>query len=92
MLKIIVYALVTSSSLLFGAIIGNTFKISQRIIAAIMAFGSGTLICALTFGLMEEAFRHGGFDSIIIGFISGRVIFVIGDLLIHRYGGRNLIQ
>ena len=54
-----------------------------------MAFGSGVLICALTFGLMEEAFKHGGFDAIIIGFLLGGLVFIFGDFLIHRYGGRN---
>ena len=54
-----------------------------------MAFGSGVLICALTFGLMEEAFKHGGFDAIIIGFLLGGLVFISGDFLIHRIGGRN---
>ena len=75
--------------MILGVIIGTTLKISQKIIAAIMAFGSGVLICALTFGLMEEAFKHGGFDAIIIGFLSGGLVFISGDFLIHRLGGRN---
>jgi len=69
--------------------IGTSLKISQKTIAAIMAFGSGVLICALTFGLMEEAFKHGGFDAVIIGFLLGGVVFISGDFLIHRIGGRN---
>jgi ZIP family zinc transporter len=75
--------------LILGVIIGTTLRISQKIIAAIMAFGSGVLICALTFGLMEEAFKHGGFDAIIIGFLLGGLVFISGDFLIHRIGGRN---
>jgi len=75
--------------LILGVIIGTTLKISQKIIAAIMAFGSGVLICALTIGLMEEAFKHGGFDAIIIGFLLGGLVFISGDFLIHRIGGRN---
>jgi len=75
--------------LILGVIIGTTLKISQKIIAAIMAFGSGVLICALTFGLMEEAFKHGGFDAVIIGFLLGGLVFISGDFLIHRIGGRN---
>lgn len=53
-----------------------------------MAFGSGVLICAMTFGLMEEAFKHGGFDAVIIGFLAGGIIFVIGDYFLHISGGR----
>src|SRR5665811_904635 len=85
----IIYSFLAGFSLILGVIIGTVFKISQRVIAAIMAFGSGVLICALTFGLMEEAFKHGGFDAIVIGFVVGGVVFIGGDFLVHRYGGRN---
>ncbi len=86
---VLLYAFLTGFSLILGVIIGTTFKIRQKAVAAIMAFGSGVLICALTFGLMEEAFKHGGFDAVIIGFLSGGVVFISGDVLIHRIGGRN---
>jgi zinc transporter, ZIP family len=86
---VLLYASLTGFSLILGVIIGTTLKISQKIIAAIMAFGSGVLICALTFGLMEEAFKHGGFDAVIIGFLLGGLVFVSGDVLIHKIGGRN---
>jgi len=85
----IIYSVLAGFSLILGVIIGTVFKIGQRTIAAIMAFGSGVLICALTFGLMEEAFKHGGFDAIVIGFLIGGVVFIGGDFLVHRYGGRN---
>jgi ZIP family zinc transporter len=87
--KVFLYASLTGFSLILGVIIGTTLKINQKVIAAIMAFGSGVLICALTFGLMEEAFKHGGFDAIIIGFLLGGLVFISGDFLIHRIGGRN---
>ena len=83
---VLLYASLTGFSLILGVIIGTTLKISQKIIAAIMAFGSGVLICALTFGLMEEAFKHGGFDAVIIGFLLGGLVFISGDVLIHRIG------
>ena len=92
MLKIttvLLYASLTGFSLILGVIIGTSLKISQKIIAAIMALGSGVLICALTFGWMEDAFKHGGFDAVIIGFLLGGLVFISGDVLIHRHGGRN---
>ncbi|MHB1376398.1 MAG: ZIP family metal transporter [Candidatus Humimicrobiaceae bacterium] len=85
----IIYSILAGFSLILGVIIGTVFKIGQRVIAAIMAFGSGVLICALTFGLMEEAFKHGGFDAIVIGFLIGGIVFIGGDFLVHRFGGRN---
>lgn len=51
-----------------------------------MAFGAGVMICALTFGLMEDAFKFGGFDAIIIGFLIGGIVFIAGDFLIHLLG------
>jgi len=89
MTKVLIFAFLTGFSLILGVIIGTSFKISQRTIAAIMAFGTGVLICALTFGLMEESFKHGGFDAIAIGFLIGGIVFILGDILIHKYGGRN---
>ncbi len=89
MVKVIIFSFLTGFSLILGAIVGTTFKISQRIIAAFMAFGSGVMICALTFGLMEEAFKYGGFYIVIIGFLVGGIVFIAGDFLIHRFGGRH---
>lgn len=89
MVKVIIFALLTGFSLIMGVIIGTFFKINQKVIASIMAFGSGVMICALTFGLMEEAFKYGEFDAVVIGFLLGGVIFIFGDFLIHRFGGRH---
>lgn len=88
MLQIVLYGLISGFSLLFGAFSGYGFNLKQKTIAGFMAFGSGVLICALTFGLMEEAFNHGGFDAIILGFLGGGVVFILGDYFIHRQGGR----
>jgi ZIP family zinc transporter len=88
MIKVLFFSFLTGFSLILGTIIGTSFRIPQKVIAAIMAFGSGVMICALTFGLMEEAFKHGGFDAVIIGFLVGGFVFILGDFLIHRLGGR----
>lgn len=49
--------------------------IPRRLIAAVMAFGSGVLISALSFELMDEAYRPGGFDSTSIGFLGGTAVY-----------------
>jgi ZIP family zinc transporter len=89
MTRVIIFAFLTGLSLILGVIIGTSFKIKQKVIAAIMAFGAGVMICALTFGLMEDAFKFGGFDAIIIGFLIGGIVFIAGDFLIHLLGGRH---
>lgn len=88
MFQAIVYSAIAASALLIGAFIANTFRLSTKVVAAFMAFGSGVLICALTFGLMEEAFNLGGFDAIIIGFICGGLVFIGGDWWLHKIGAR----
>lgn len=88
MTQALIYGGVSGFALLFGAIVGTYFNLSQKAIARFMAFGGGVLICALTFGLMEEAFTHGGFDAVVIGFITGGAVFIAGDYLLHIKGGR----
>ncbi|MDO8507185.1 MAG: ZIP family zinc transporter [bacterium] len=88
MVQAIIFGAVSGLSLLFGAATGLIFKLNQKVIARFMAFGAGVLVCALTFGLMEEAFGHGGFDAIIIGFLLGGIVFILGDYVLHLKGGR----
>jgi ZIP family zinc transporter len=88
MTQAIVFSLINGLSLIAGVIIGIYFQLKQKTIAAIMALGSGVLICALTFGLMEDAFGHGGFDAVIIGFLVGGLLYLVGDWAIHYFGGR----
>ena len=88
MFQAIVYGLAGGLALLLGAVVGSKYNLKQKTIAGFMAFGSGVLICALTFGLMEEAFGHGGFDAVIIGFVLGGITFIAGDYLVHLKGGR----
>lgn len=88
MAQALIFASINGLSLIAGALVGIYFHLQQKTIAAVMAFGSGVLICALTFGLMEEAFRHGGFDAITIGFLAGGLLYLLGDWTIHHLGGR----
>jgi len=88
MANAIIYGGVSGLILLVGAWVGIFFKLKQKTIARFMAFGSGVLVCALTFGLMEEAFANGGFGAAIVGFVLGGAVFIAGDYLIHILGGR----
>ena len=88
MTNAIIYGSISSLALMVGAWVGIYFKLKQKTVARFMAFGSGVLVCALTFGLMEEAFIKGGFDATIGGFILGGALFIAGDYLIHALGGR----
>ncbi|HEX6397246.1 MAG TPA: hypothetical protein VFZ95_07475, partial [Steroidobacteraceae bacterium] len=53
------WGLLAGAALVLGAIIGYFVRVPPRLIAAIMAFGSGVLISALSFELMDEAYQRG---------------------------------
>ncbi|AKM81865.1 TPA: ZIP family zinc transporter [Candidatus Berkelbacteria bacterium] len=88
MTNVFLYGMLSVLPLIVGAILGSVFHVKEKIIGVISAFGAGAMIAALTFGLMEESFKLGGFDNSILGFVVGGLIFVIGDYFIIKAGGR----
>lgn len=83
------WGFVAGSALLLGTAIGYFIKIPQKAIAAIMAFGAGVLISALSFELMDEAYRRGGFDSTAIGFLAGALIYTAATWFLNRQGAKH---
>ena len=83
------WGLLAGSALLLGAAVGYWVRLPKRLIAAIMAFGSGTLISALSFELMDEAYRRGGFDSSAIGFLAGAAVYTIANVLLDKSGAKH---
>lgn len=81
------WGLLAGSALLLGAAIAWFVRVPPRLVAAVMAFGSGVLVSALSFELMEEAYRTGGFDSTAIGFLGGAMAFTAANILVSRRGG-----
>jgi zinc transporter, ZIP family len=79
---------VAGSALLAGAATGVLANLGKRTVAAVMAFGSGVLISALSFDLMAAAYRRGGFDSTSAGFLGGAVIYSIANWFLARRGAR----
>jgi ZIP family zinc transporter len=54
-----------------------------------MAFGGGVLISALSFDLMDEAYRRGGFDSTAIGFLGGAALYTAANWYLARRGAKH---
>lgn len=52
-----------------------------------MAFGSGTLISALAFDLIEEAFHKSGFWALAAGFVLGALMFTAFNHWLEKRGG-----
>jgi len=88
MSQVVFYGFLSVFPLILGAYLGSVFHPKEKIIGVISAFGAGAMIAAITLGLMEESFRLGGFDNSIIGFLAGGILFVVGDLILIKIGGR----
>src|SRR6185312_8668621 len=77
-----------ASSLVIGALIALRFRIGLRAIGLIMGFGSGVLISALSFDLVQEAVdKSSGHGWVVGGFFAGCLVVFGGDQLIDRLGG-----
>jgi zinc transporter, ZIP family len=84
------WGLLAASSLLIGAVIVRVHDPHPRALGIIMGFGSGVLISAVSFELVEEAVNlSGGLDGVTFGFFAGSLVFFAGDTLIARMGYGN---
>lgn len=72
-----------------GAAIGYFVRVPARVIAAIMAFGSGILFSALSFELVDEAYRRGGFGATALGFLGGAVVYTAVNYVLNHRGARH---
>ncbi len=83
------WGLFAGGALVLGAAIGYRFAVPTRLVAAIMAFGSGVLISALSFDLMDEAYKRGGFDSTAFGFVAGAAVYTGVNWALSRRGAKH---
>lgn len=83
------WGLLSGSALLLGAGIAWFTRLPARLVAAVMAFGAGVLISALSFDLMDEAHRRGGIVWAGAGFVAGAAIYTAANLALARYGARH---
>jgi zinc transporter, ZIP family len=83
------WGFLAGAALLVGAFVAYFVSVPQRIIAGVMAFGSGVLISALSFELMDEAYKKGGFGSTAIGFLGGAVVYTIANYGLFLKGAKH---
>jgi len=83
------WGLLAGAALIVGAAVGFGVRVPPRWIAAITAFGSGVLISALAFELMEQAYRRGGFVPAAGGFLGGAIAFTVISVLLNRHGAKH---
>jgi ZIP family zinc transporter len=83
------WGLLGGSALVLGALVAWFSRLPQRLIAGIMAIGSGVLISAVAFDLMDEAFKQGGFAATAAGFLAGAIVYTAANIVISRRGARH---
>ena len=83
------WGFIAGFALVVGAAVGYLVDVPRRVTAAIMAFGSGVLISALSFELMDEAYQRGGFDSTATGFFAGAAIYTAVNVWLSRRGAKH---
>ena len=80
------WGLVGASSLVLGALVAFWFRIPDRILGLVMAFGAGVLISAVAYELVEAALAVSATGvSVALGFAGGALVFFVGDTLIDRH-------
>ncbi|MFL6028897.1 MAG: ZIP family metal transporter [Gaiellaceae bacterium] len=88
MLGAFAWGFVAASSLIVGGVIALRYRIANRLLGLVMAFGSGVLISAVAFELVEEATDTAGGNGIVgLGLLVGSCVFFAGDMVIDRMGG-----
>jgi ZIP family zinc transporter len=81
------WGLLAASSLLLGAVVAVLAPPGRRLLGLVMAFGSGVLLSAISFELVEEAVdTAGGLGSTFFGLFVGAIVFTVGDMSISRLG------
>ncbi len=83
------WGLLAGSALLLGAVFGYGMRVSQKVIALVMAFGAGVLLSAVSFELVGEAYEQGGLGPAAIGTLAGAIAYTAGNLWLARRGARH---
>ena len=81
--------LIAGGALLLGSAVAWFVRVPPRVVAVVMAFGSGVLISALAFELVQEAVEEGGLAPTAGGFLLGSVVYVGLNVLLARRGARH---
>jgi ZIP family zinc transporter len=83
------WGLLGGAALVVGALIAWFVRVPQDVIASVMAFGSGVLISAVAFDLMQEAADTGGLLPAAVGFLGGALAYLAANALLARHGARH---
>ena len=78
---------ISAVSLPIGAALGLTLRPGQRLTAALMAFGAGALLFALTIEIVAHSFHQAGFWPLALGCVLGGIAFELINHAVNSRGG-----
>ena len=90
MAQAVLFAVIASSALVIGGVIGAYKPPPRPVTAALLAFASGALITAVAFDLFEEAFEVGGAWRAGVALFLGATVFVVVDTLLEQRKHRTM--
>jgi zinc transporter, ZIP family len=76
-----------AAALLVGALVAYLLAPSRRVIAVVMALGTGLLIGSVAFELIDEALKTQTVAWVALLVLVGAAVFTVGDGLLDRRGG-----
>lgn len=77
------YGIGTAAPLVIGAAIGLRWHLPKPVLAAMMAFGAGTMIAAVSSELFEPAFTQAGITVAGAALIAGAAVYVTANRFIE---------
>jgi ZIP family zinc transporter len=79
---------VAASSLVLGGLLAVLHKWPEGLVGAVLAFGAGALISAVSFDLFEEGQNIGGPIPLAIGLAAGALTYFVADRFVeHKLPG-----
>ncbi|MFM7576453.1 MAG: cyclic nucleotide-binding domain-containing protein, partial [Microcystaceae cyanobacterium] len=79
--------ILAASSMVVGAVVALLWQPHRKFSAAIMAFGSGTLIAAIAFEIAHKVYQSSSTGVLISGFLVGGILFTNLSKYIDEQGG-----
>ncbi|MGX1808971.1 ZIP family metal transporter [Nocardia sp. NPDC055321] len=83
------WGLLAGSALVLGVVAVYLTRIPVRVVASIMAFGSGVLLSAVSFELIAEAHSKGGLGPTVIGAVAGAALYTAANVVLAKRGARH---
>ncbi|GGP76877.1 ZIP family metal transporter [Saccharothrix coeruleofusca] len=83
------WGLLAGSALVVGALVGYLTRVPPKVLAGVMAFGSGVLLSAVSFELIAEAEDRGGLTATAAGAVAGALAYTGANVLLARRGARH---